>query len=119
MFSRAAENAINELLEVAKQSIDEKTPEDTKELVLNNEIIPAKEEQQGTVSGSVKNETEYGVYVEYGVEGKKYGYHKPKGQLFHIGVGAGMFTRTIAETEDKAEKIIEKHFDSLIDDLNR
>jgi hypothetical protein len=30
-----------------------------------------------------------------------------------------MFTRTIAEMEIKAEQIVEKHFDALIDELNR
>jgi hypothetical protein len=34
-------------------------------------------------------------------------------------VGAGMFARTIAETEDKADKIVENHLDSVIDEFNR
>ncbi|MDR3169834.1 MAG: hypothetical protein LBU27_09160 [Candidatus Peribacteria bacterium] len=45
ILSRVAINAINEILELAKESIDAKTPEDTRELIGNNEIEPAREKQ--------------------------------------------------------------------------
>lgn len=131
ILSRVAINAINEILELAKESIDAKTPEDTRELIGNNEIEPAREKQVWVVAGEVINETSYAIYVEFWAfkwdeetpynqrSGKKYKYQKPKWATFHIGVGAGMFARTIAETEDKADKIVENHLDSVIDEFNR
>lgn len=96
--------AINEALEYIKKRIDEKTPEDTKTLLGNNEIIEAK--KVGTeIVGSVQNTTGYAIYVEYGRSktegvpkvGIKYKYNKPKGTIFYEGVGARMFSRTADE----------------------
>ena len=50
---------------IIKEKVDEKTPEDTKELLGNNLIWPL--EQVGTQIGiRVFNETEYAPYVEFG-----------------------------------------------------
>lgn len=58
-------DAINDALVHIKQRIDEKTPEDTQNLVRHNEIVKAKK-VDGMIVGSVVNETGYGIYVEYG-----------------------------------------------------
>lgn len=99
--------AINEALEHIKKRIDEKTPEDTKTLIWNNEIVKAKK-LGDVIVGSVENKTKYGIYVEYGrskTEGVpsvwlKFKYNKPKGTIFYEGVGARMFTRTMDEEKD-------------------
>jgi hypothetical protein len=90
LVNDAAINAVNEILEVAKKSIDDKTPEDTRELVGNNEIESAREEQGGVITGAVVNTTSYAIYVEFGAfkgsdetpyeqrDGRSYNYHKPK-----------------------------------------
>lgn len=99
--------AINEALEYIKKKIDEKTPEDTKTLVWNNEIIKARS-IWGEIIGSVQNTTWYAIYVEYGRSktegvpkiGIKYKYNKPKGSIFYEGVGARMFTRTADEERE-------------------
>lgn len=99
--------AINDALDYIKKRIDEKTPEDTKTLVWNNEIVKAKK-LGDVIVGSVENKTEYGIYVEYGRSktegvpsiGIKFKYNKPKGTEFYTGVGARMFTRTMDEEKD-------------------
>lgn len=95
---------INEALEYIKKRIDEKTPEDTGDLVKHNKIIKAKEED-GVIVGSVQNKQGYAVYVEYGrskqegvpSSGITFRYNKPKGTIFYKGVWARMFTRTSDE----------------------
>lgn len=99
--------AINDALDHIKKRIDEKTPEDTKTLLWNNEIVKARK-VGGVIVGSVENKTEYGIYVEYGRSktegvptiGIKFKYNKPKGTEFYEGVGARMFTRTADEEKD-------------------
>lgn len=68
-------DAINESINMAKIEIDKNTPVDTGELIASNKVNPAKQDGD-IIRGSVSNETEYGVYVEYGVLGRKYNYHK-------------------------------------------
>lgn len=109
---------VDKLTDLAKQLIDEKTPEDTKTLIGNNKRKPTRREWT-MVIGEVENTTPYAVYVEYGVQGKEYTYHKPKGKVFHKGVGAGMYARTEAELLEKWESIIMDAFDALIDELNQ
>jgi cytochrome oxidase Cu insertion factor (SCO1/SenC/PrrC family) len=57
--------AINEALEHIQQRINEKTPEDTGDLVDHNVIVKAVE-KDGVITGSVKNSLGYAIYVEYG-----------------------------------------------------
>jgi hypothetical protein len=95
---------INEALWVLKVSIDQKTPEDTKTLLWNNEIEKAS--QSGNViSGKVSNDTKYWIYVEYGVS-KPYNYHKPKWSIFYTWTWARMFTRGFDEKKREIIKII-------------
>lgn len=110
-FLRKKENllieAINDALDYIKRRIDEKTPEDTENLVKHNTIIKARKVGE-IIVGSVVNKTGYGVYVEYGRSkqegvptiGIKFKYNKPKGKVFYEGVGARMFTRTADEERD-------------------
>ena len=99
--------AINEALVLIKRRIDEKTPEDTKELVGNNNIIKA-EKFWSKIIWKVQNKTGYAIYVEYwrskigGVPkvGVSFKYNKPKGTIFSEGVGARMFSRTMDEERD-------------------
>ena len=77
-----------------KADVDRLTPEDTLELLEHNQIS-AVEKSGDTYSIKVYNNTPYAVHVEYGAkDGRRFGYHKPKGKLFYIGNGARMFGRT-------------------------
>lgn len=108
---------VDKLTDLAKELIEEKTPEDTKTLVGNMEKLPTRREWESVI-GEIKNETPYAIYVEYGVHGKEYTYHKPKWKAFYRGVGAGMVARTNLELIEKGEEIIMEAFDTLIDELN-
>ena len=99
--------AMNEALVHIKKRIDEKTPEDTKDLLKHNKIIKVRRVWDLLV-WSVENKLGYAVYVEYGrskaegvpTVGVKYKYNKPKGSEFYEGVGARMFTRTADEEKN-------------------
>ncbi len=101
MFEKSFENIRQEYVgkmlstvQEIKKKVDEKTPEDTRKLLQNNDTSVSIEASK--VIGEVFNDkTEYAKYVEYGVRSKPYNYHKPKGSVFYQGVGARMFTRTL------------------------
>ena len=60
-----AENAMKRSLEELKEKIDEYTPEDTYNLMKNNQIREGKWLDDRLV-GKVENSSNYAVYVEYG-----------------------------------------------------
>lgn len=88
-----------------KQQIDDRTPEDTKKLVGNNELIPVTRSWSIT-RGGVINRTPYAAYVEFGVYGKEYRYNKPKWFIFYKGVGARMYTRAKDDSDKQVRDII-------------
>ena len=59
-----AENAMKRSLEELKEKIDEYTPEDTYNLMKNNQIREGKWSGDRLV-GKVENSANYAVYVEY------------------------------------------------------
>ena len=76
-----------------KAEVDKLTPEHTLELLENNKVSEV-EKDGNTYSVKVYNDTPYAVHVEYWAkDGRKFGYHKPKGNLFYVGNGARMFGR--------------------------
>ena len=91
-------NAINKSLGVLKKSIDNKTPEDTKTLLWNNDINSAHLDWD-MIKWSVYNETPYGIYVEYWVQARVFKYNKPKWNIFYKWIWARMFTRWFDETK--------------------
>nr|DAS18973.1 MAG TPA: putative tail-component [Bacteriophage sp.] len=55
---------VDQLADLAKKLIDEKTPEDTTVLVENNKKKPTRKEG-AFIIGEVENTTPYAPYVEY------------------------------------------------------
>jgi len=100
-------NAINDWLEILKKSIDEKTPEDTKKLLWNNEIEKAKQVWDVLI-WKVLNKTKYWIYVEYWVWTKKFNYNKPKWTIFYQWTWARMYTRWYDESKKEILTIIKK-----------
>lgn len=90
--AKALQNGVNRAAATLKAEVDRLTPEDTRRLVGNNRTKPAVV-QGDKVVGAVVNDTEYALYVEYGVRGRAARYHKPKGTVAYVGVGARMFAR--------------------------
>jgi len=71
------EKSLNDAMEEMKYQIDQNTPIDTSKLI--NDTKVRKTQLVGNkLVASVDNRTKYAVYVEYGVGGRKYNYHKRK-----------------------------------------
>lgn len=97
-----------------KAEVDKLTPEDTLELLENNKVSWV-EKNGNTYSVKVYNDTPYAVHVEYGAkDGRKFGYHKPKGNLFYVGNGARMFGRTKEKVRGKISEEIKSEILSRI-----
>ena len=97
-----------------KAEVDKLTPEDTLELLENNKVSGV-EKDGNTYSVKVYNDTPYAVHVEYGAkDGRKFGYHKPKGRLFYVGNGVRMFGRTKEKVRGKISEEIKSEILSRI-----
>ncbi len=97
-----------------KAEVDKLTPEDTLELLENNKVSEV-EKDGNTYSVKVYNDTPHAIHVEYGAkDGRKFGYHKPKGKLFYVGNGARMFGRTKEKVRGKITKEIKSKILSRI-----
>lgn len=110
-----AEVAMKRSLEELKKKIDEYTPEDTYNLIKNNQIREGKWSGDRLV-GKVENSSQYAVYVEYWRTrtGRANNYYKGGGRRrwgkpFYRGVGARMYARTKDELREK----IVKNFEGL------
>lgn len=91
---------LDKFTDIVKDRVDEKTPEDTKDLLWSNqrsEVII----NWSKLHSRVYNDTEYAPYVEYWVEWKFYEYHKPKWKTFYSWVWAWMYWRTKNEINNK------------------
>lgn len=111
---------IDEVMEFAKAKLEEKTPEDTQELVKWYEIQETK--KTGTlITWTILNRVPYGIYVEYGLSkeewiptwGKPFNYHKPKGVTFYRWVGARMVTKTYDQDWDEMARILEEKMKNI------
>ena len=100
-------NSINDWLDILKKSIDSKTPEDTKKLLLNNEIEKAVIEWDYIV-WRVSNETPYWIFVEYWVQSTRFNYNKPKWTIFYRWIWARMFTKWYDESKKEILNNIKK-----------
>lgn len=98
---------VNDWLKDLKNSIDNKTPEDTKTLLWNNDISEATQ-IWNTIIWSIFNTTKYWIFVEYWVWWNKYKYNKPKWNIFYKWVWARMFTRWFDEEKPKILNNINK-----------
>lgn len=87
----SARVAINSELVKLKNEIDINTPIDEWDLINDTTIFEA-DIVWNQIIGSVFNNNDHATYVEYGVQGRTYNYHKQK-RIFYVWVGARMFTR--------------------------
>lgn len=99
--------AVNKAIQVLKDDIDSKTPEDTKTLLWNNRINPASV-SWNVVVASVENDTEYAQFVEFGVWWRPFNYNKPKGNIFFRWTWARMFTRARDEKDTEIRGILDQ-----------
>ncbi len=104
-ITNAIKRAVNQWLDILKESVDERTPEDTKTLLWNNEITPARD-TWNFIEWDVRNNTEYALFVEQGVNGKNYRYNKPKWNIFYVWPWARMFEQGARASEDDIRSLI-------------
>ncbi len=85
---------MNKTLDDMLVTIKAQTPEDTLKLLSNYEIERPKFDGFKVVWG-IFNDTEWAIYVEFGLSKKwiKLNYHKPKGNVFYRGEWARMFEK--------------------------
>lgn len=106
--------AVDEIMDIAKLRLEEKTPEDKMDLVHWYKKQPL-EKKWKEIKGVITNNVPHGIYVEFGLskdEGiptwwKAYNYHKPKGVVFYRWVWARMVTKTYDQDRDEMFKILE------------
>ena len=101
---------INKALPVLLEALKELTPEDTGDMLRSYKVENAKKEGWNIV-GVISNDAWYAIYVEYGVEGVSFTYHKPKGVPFYKGVGNRTFARAVDNTRERIIQIIYKEID--------
>lgn len=94
-------NTLTEIVVDLADAIDEKTPEDTYELISRNQIEMPHIEWD-SIKARVFNDDPKAVFVEYGQEPKTMNYYKWSGRRkwwtpFHQGVGARMFSNSLKE----------------------
>lgn len=68
---------INIALPILLEELRRLTPEDTGNMLDSYKVEQATE-KDGRIVGVISNEAKYAIYVEYGVRGLVYTYHKPK-----------------------------------------
>lgn len=94
---------LDKFTDIVKQKIDEKTPEDTKVLLWNNERSEVID-YWDKLHSRVFNDTEYAPYIEYWVW-REFKYNKPKGNIFYEWNWAWMYWRTRKEVKNDFYKL--------------
>lgn len=110
-------DSINFGIELISQSVKEKTPTDTMQLINSNRISPVVNDQY-KYWVKISNDTSYAKYVEYWVRWRSYNYHKwpPRSPStrYYSWVGAKMFARTAIELENEIAEYISSQVASWI-----
>lgn len=102
------EEAMFEALSLWKNRLEEKTPEDKRDLVKWYDIQPL-EKDWDIIKGTILNNVPHWIYVEFWLSKeewiptwwKKFNYHKPKWVVFYRWVWARMVTKTYDENQDE------------------
>lgn len=92
-------------LNILLKELKKNTPEDTKEMINSYKIIDVVKRWDQYV-WVVGNTADHALYVEFGVDGRIYNYHKPKGSVFFKGIGNKTFQRSIVAVQDKIYQAI-------------
>ncbi len=106
---KSLEEWINDALQILYDYAVEISPTDTKEFIQNHKIIKARTEWNKII-WTLENDTEYAIYLEYGVQWKEFNYYKwPRGwsrTRIHIWVGNRTYTRTIDDNQRRVFDLI-------------
>lgn len=99
--------AIRQWLNILLQELKKITPERSREM-LNSYKIWDVTKVWDTYIGSIGNTAKHSIYVEFGVNGRVYKYHKPQWSVFYTGVGNKTFQRALVSSQDKIYKLIQQ-----------
>lgn len=104
-YNSAIKRWIRRAIPTLMQELKKLTPEDTKEM-LNSYRIEGVEDKWDKIVWTISNDAEHAIYVEYGVEGLTFNYHKPKWGVFYRWIGNRTFARAVDNARDKVMQII-------------
>lgn len=96
---------IRKAIPVLLEELKRLTPEDTRNM-LESYVVEDVKVEWDKVIGSIRNDADYAIYVEYGINGISYNYHKPKGTVFYQWVGNRTFARAVDNVRERVENII-------------
>lgn len=97
---------ISKAIDILEKELKALTPEDTKEMLRS--YVKQLKTTDSEVIGQVWNTSKHAIFVEYGVEGKQYNYHKPKWNVFYKWVWNRTFARAIDNKKQDILSIIQK-----------
>lgn len=104
-FTKWVERGIAKALPILLEELKRLTPEDTKEM-LNSYEVKQPIQIDWVIRWEITNNSDHAIYVEYGVNGNVYMYHKPKGNPFYSGVGNRTFARAVDNVRDRITSLI-------------
>ena len=104
-YERRLVVGIRKALPVLLEELKRLTPEDTRTM-LNSYVVEDVKVEWDSVIGSIRNDADYAIFVEYWVNGLSYNYHKPKGTVFYQWVGNRTFARAVDNVRQRVEQII-------------
>lgn len=102
-----AKKAIWKALLVLLAELKRLTPEDTKEMLNSYRVVWVKRDWNNLV-WAIGNDAKHAIYVEFGVKGKVYNYHKPKWSTFYSGEGNRTFTRALDNKRQEILNLIQR-----------
>ena len=102
-FQKALERGMRKALLVLLEELKRLTPEDTKKMLASYRVVWVRQEGDKII-GTIWNDAEYAIYVEYWVKWKAFNYHKPKWSIFYSGVGNKTFARAL---DNKRQEILD------------
>ena len=99
---------IKKALEVLLEELKRLTPEDTGNMLRSYKVHNITKVWDKYI-WTISNDSDYAIYVEYWVQGRKFEYHKPKWTTFYTWVGNRTFARAMDNKEKEMIAIISSY----------
>jgi len=104
-YEKAVTRGMRKALLVLMAELKALTPEDTKEMLASYRMEGIKKVWNNIV-GTISNDAWHAIFVEYGVGGLTYNYHKPKGSVVYRWQGNRTFARAMDNKRNEILQII-------------
>jgi len=96
---------IRRAIPILMKALKELTPEDTKTM-LNAYRIEEIKDEWNRIIGTISNDTDYAIQVEYWVDWLMFNYHKPRWSVFYTWVWNRTFARAVDRSRNECMNII-------------